>query len=62
MINNDFQMIQMRVLDGVRIRLVPLCAADHADDLFDAVHVPEREDKFRYLVEAPPENRTTFRA
>lgn len=44
MINNDFQMIQRRVLDGMRIRLVPLCAADHADDLFDAVHVPEQAE------------------
>ena len=47
-------------LDGRFVRLEPLDAASHGDDLFEVATVPDAADRFRYLSEEPPESRAAF--
>ena len=42
------------------MRLEPLNAATHGDDLFEIATVPDAADRFRYLSEEPPESRAAF--
>ena len=42
------------------MRLEPLNAASHGDDLFEIATVPDAADRFRYLSEEPPESRAAF--
>ena len=42
------------------MRLEPLDAASHGDDLFEGATVPDAADRFRYLSEEPPESRAAF--
>jgi len=41
------------------VRLEPLNAASHGDDLFEIATVPDAANRFRYLSEEPPESRGT---
>ena len=47
-------------LEGRFVRLEPLNAASHGDDLFEIATVPDAADRFRYLSEEPPESRAAF--
>lgn len=47
-------------LDGPYVRLEPLDAARHGDDLFEASSVADADGRFRYLGEYPPESRAAF--
>ena len=47
-------------LDGRYVRLEPLDAARHGDDLFEASSVADADGRFRYLGEYPPESRAAF--
>ena len=47
-------------LEGRFVRLEPLNAASHGDDLFEIATVPHAADRFRYLSEEPPESRAAF--
>ena len=47
-------------LEGRFVRLEPLNAANHGDDLFEIATVPDAADRFRYLSEEPPESRAAF--
>jgi RimJ/RimL family protein N-acetyltransferase len=49
-----------QVIGGRYVRLEPLDAARHGDDLYAACSGPEAEDLFRYLFEAPPTDRADF--
>lgn len=62
MLKTDFRKPQKRVLEGTLVRLEPLSAAAHADDLFEAGHVADREEKYRYLADPPPEDPSIVRA
>ena len=42
------------------MRLEPLNAASHGDDLFEIATIPDAADRFRYLSEEPPESRAAF--
>lgn len=48
-------------LDGRYVRLERLDASRHADELFEASATVEADQKFRWLYEAPPADRRTFR-
>jgi RimJ/RimL family protein N-acetyltransferase len=48
------------VLDGRYVRLEPLSAAKHGDELFAASSVTDADGRFRYLGEYPPETRAAF--
>jgi len=50
------------VIDGRNVRLEPLSAARHGDGLFAASTVADAAERFRYLLESPPENRRAFQA
>jgi hypothetical protein len=47
-------------LEGRFVRLEPLNATSHGDDLFEITTVPDAADRFRYLSEEPPESRAAF--
>ena len=47
-------------IEGRFVRLEPLNAASHGDDLFEIATVPDAADRFRYLSEEPPESRAAF--
>ena len=47
-------------LEGRLVRLEPLSAASHGDDLFEIATVSDAADRFRYLSEEPPESRAAF--
>ncbi|WP_027229516.1 GNAT family protein [Phyllobacterium sp. UNC302MFCol5.2] len=47
-------------LEGRFARLEPLDPAKHGDGLFEASSVTDADDRFRYLFEAPPQNRVAF--
>jgi RimJ/RimL family protein N-acetyltransferase len=47
-------------LEGRFARLEPLDPAKHGDGLFEASSVTDATDRFRYLFEAPPQNRAAF--
>jgi RimJ/RimL family protein N-acetyltransferase len=51
---------QRQVIEGRYVRLEPLDAARHGDDLYAACSGPEAEDLFRFLFEAPPIDRAAF--
>lgn len=48
------------VLDGRYVRLEPLSAAKHGDELFTASSVADADGRFRYLGEYPPDSRAAF--
>ena len=50
------------VLEGRFVRLERLDADAHADGLFEASATGEADQKFRWLYEAPPADRESFRA
>ncbi len=50
------------ILEGRYVRLEPLDAERHGGELFAASNVSDKEDKFRWLFEAPPENEARFMA
>lgn len=56
MLKNGFPKVEKRIIDGELVRLEPLTSAAHADDLFEASQVPDREVKYRYLVDAVPDD------
>jgi RimJ/RimL family protein N-acetyltransferase len=47
-------------LEGRFVRLEPLNAAKHGDQLFEASTVGDADARFRYLGEYPPESRAAF--
>jgi RimJ/RimL family protein N-acetyltransferase len=51
---------ERRVHEGRYVRLEPLDAARHGDDLYAASSGPEAEGLFRYLFESPPQARGEF--
>lgn len=61
MLKTGFPQARKRVLDGTLVRLEPLSATAHADDLFEAGHVPDRDQKYRYLPDAPPDDPAIIR-
>lgn len=50
------------VLEGRFVRLEPLDAARHGDELFEASSVSDADGRFRYLGEYPPESRAAFQS
>jgi RimJ/RimL family protein N-acetyltransferase len=50
------------VLEGRYVRLEPLSAALHGDDLFEASSIADIGERFRWLFENPPESREAFEA
>lgn len=48
-------------MDGRFVRLEKLNPAKHADDLFDASAQSDGEERFRWLPDAPPTDRASFR-
>jgi RimJ/RimL family protein N-acetyltransferase len=53
---------ERRVFEGRYVRLEPLDAIRHGDDLFAASSGPEAEEQFRYLSDAPPQSRAAFQS
>ncbi|MEE9314244.1 MAG: GNAT family protein [Rhizobiaceae bacterium] len=51
---------ERNVLEGRYVRLEPLSAAKHGDELFDAASILGEEDRFLYLPEYPPSSREEF--
>lgn len=49
-----------KVLEGRHVRLEPLFAAIHGNELFAAARMPGEEDRFRWLSEHVPEDRASF--
>jgi RimJ/RimL family protein N-acetyltransferase len=49
-----------KVLEGRYVRLEPLSAARHGDDLYAASAVPDGATRFAWLPEAPPTSRAEF--
>jgi len=49
-----------RVLEGRYVRLEPLDAVRHGEDLYKACSGPAAADLFRYLFETPPADRPSF--
>lgn len=49
------------VIEGTLVRLEPLNVDNHAQDLFEAGHVPDRAEKYRYLPDQPPETPDSIR-
>lgn len=47
-------------MEGRFVRLEPLDMKAHADGLFEASTTPDAGDRFRFLSESPPANRTLF--
>jgi RimJ/RimL family protein N-acetyltransferase len=47
-------------IEGRYVRLEPLDAAKHGDGLYDASSVSDAGDRFRWLPDLPPENRSAF--
>lgn len=47
--------------EGTLVQLEPLKADAHAADLFEAGHVPDRAEKYRYLPDATPEDASMVR-
>ncbi|MBS3650376.1 GNAT family N-acetyltransferase [Pseudaminobacter sp. 19-2017] len=53
---------ERKVMEGRYVRLEPLNAASHGDELFEASTVPDAEARFRYLGEHPPVSRAAFQS
>lgn len=51
-----------RDLEGRYVRLEPIRPASHGDDLWAVSRAPGADDRFRYLFEAVPDDRSTFDA
>lgn len=51
---------QRIVMDGRYVRLEPLDAARHGDELHEASSVADIDDRFRYLPDLAPESRAAF--
>lgn len=51
---------ERRVLEGRTVRLEPLDAARHGDELFEASSVPDAALRFAWLPELPPQDRASF--
>lgn len=47
-------------LEGRFVRLEPIDAARHGDDLFEISTTPDAPERFRYMRELPPESRAAF--
>jgi len=47
-------------LEGRYVRLEPLDATRHGDDLYEIATTPDASERFRYLSEEPPESRAAF--
>lgn len=62
MLKTGFPRPRKQVLEGTLVRLEPLSAAAHAEDLFEASHVADREEKYRYLADPPPDDPSTVHA
>jgi RimJ/RimL family protein N-acetyltransferase len=55
MLKTGFPKPQKQVIEGRFVKLVPLRAEDHAEELRIAAAVPDRQEKYRYLPDMPPE-------
>ncbi|QPC85425.1 GNAT family N-acetyltransferase [Mesorhizobium sp. NBSH29] len=53
---------QRTILEGRYIRLEPLSAVSHGDDLYEASTVADVDQRFRYLFDLPPHSRAEFQA
>lgn len=53
---------QRKVLDGRYVRLEPLSAAAHGDDLYRAATEGDADGRFRWLFETTPQDRSGFDA
>lgn len=51
---------QRATMEGRYVRLEPLSAARHGDELFEASSVTDADGRFRYLGEYPPGDRAAF--
>jgi RimJ/RimL family protein N-acetyltransferase len=51
---------ERRALDGRLVRLAPLSAAQHGDDLYRAAIEDDAAARFRFLPDSVPENRDAF--
>jgi RimJ/RimL family protein N-acetyltransferase len=51
---------ERRVLEGRYVRLEPLEAQRHGDDLYDASTMSDADSRFRWLSEYPPTSRDAF--
>ena len=47
-------------MEGRYVRLEPLDAAKHGDQLYDASSIVDADERFRWLFEPPPESREAF--
>lgn len=47
-------------MEGRLVRLEPLDAARHGDDLFEASSVPDAQQRFRWLPDYPPKTRAEY--
>lgn len=61
MLKTEFRHAQKQVLEGALVRLEPLSAAAHAEHLFEAGHVADRQEKYRYLPDSPPDEPSIVR-
>jgi RimJ/RimL family protein N-acetyltransferase len=51
---------ERKVLEGRYVRLEPLSAEKHGDDLFEASSVPDADGRFAWLFDYPPQTRAAF--
>jgi RimJ/RimL family protein N-acetyltransferase len=51
---------ERKILTGRYVRLEPLDAEKHGDELFEACIVPGADHRFRWLAEYPPTDRASF--
>ncbi|RWL17515.1 MAG: N-acetyltransferase [Mesorhizobium sp.] len=51
---------ERKVLEGRYVRLEPLNAEKHGDDLFEASSVPDADGRFAWLFDYPPQTRAAF--
>ncbi|CZT38043.1 Protein N-acetyltransferase, RimJ/RimL family [Rhizobium sp. 9140] len=61
MLRQGFPKPTKTTIEGTLVRLDPLSANVHAEDLFEAGHVPDRDVKFRYLVDIAPDDLSIVR-
>jgi RimJ/RimL family protein N-acetyltransferase len=55
MLTTGFRKPHKQVIVGRAVSLVPLSASAHAEDLLIAAAVPDRQEKYRYLTDFPPQ-------
>ncbi len=51
---------ERKVLEGRHVRLEPLSAEKHGHGLYEAARAEDRDSRFRWLFDTPPENRAAF--